>query len=154
MAQLQYKDKGDTNRVQHALQTLLQAENQALALTEEIKAALDKLKTPHDLSPKKVTPETSSMDNGKGKQRAVSEDPQDDTTSDSDEGLGHSAVSEERRRKRGALQSRFRECRLTLHRVKFFQGDMYHCLGERSAVAEDAAYEAAGEIRKELLRGL
>jgi len=148
MAQLQYRDEGDGNRVRHALQTLLQAEKEALGLAEEIKTALDKHKVAQ------VAPEASSADKGKGKQRALSEDPQDDMTSNSDEGVGSSAVSEERRRKRGALQSRFRECRLTLHRVKFFQGDMYHCLGEKDAAAEDAAYEAAGEIRRELLRGL
>ena len=153
MAQLQYRDEGDRNRVQHALHTLLQAEKEALALTEEIKAALDRHKMPRGSSSKKISPEPSSTDKGKGKQRAVSEDPHDDMALDSDEGSGHSAVSEEHRRKRGALRSRFRECRLTLHRVKFFQGDMYHCLGEKSAADEDAAYEAAGEIRRELLKG-
>ena len=153
MAQLQYRDEGDGNRVSHALQTLLQAEKEALALTEEIKAALDKHKTPHSSS-SQVSPDPSSTDKGKGKQRAESEDPHHDMISDSDEALEPSGILEERRRKRGALQSRFRECRLALHRVKFFQGDMYHCLGEKSAAEEDAAYEAAGEIRRELLRGV
>ena len=45
-----------------------------------------------------------------------------------------------------------RESRVTLHRVKFLQGDVYHVLGGSNAAAEDAAYAAAEDIRRGLLK--
>lgn len=92
------------------------------------------------------------QNNGKGKQREVSAVPSDPGDS-GDENLSHSPAGEEHGKKRGALQNRLRECRLTLHRTKFLQGDMYHALGEAHSASEDAAYEAAEKIRRDLLKG-
>ena len=55
---------------------------------------------------------------------------------------------------RGALKSRLREARLTLHRIKFLLGDVYHVLGGVHSTSEDAAYEVAEQIRRDLLKGV
>jgi E3 ubiquitin-protein ligase SHPRH len=94
--------------------------------------------------------EFESLDKGKGKAREVSEVPSERVDVE-DADLPHSLVGEDHRKKRGALQLRLRECRLTLHRAKFLQGDIYHILG--SSAEEDAAYSAAEKIRQNLLGG-
>ena len=89
-------------------------------------------------------------DKDKGKQRQVSEDPSETVGSD-DGDLPHSPAADEHGKKRGALQHRLRECRLTLHKAKFLQGDIYHILGVPQS--EDEAYGAAEKIRHDLLKG-
>ena len=52
-----------------------------------------------------------------------------------------------------SLKSRLREYRMLEHKILFTFGDLYHSLGPTHASSEDAAYEAADVIRKELLSG-
>ncbi|KAF8259089.1 SNF2 family N-terminal domain-containing protein [Lactarius quietus] len=75
----------------------------------------------------------------------------DDNLSDDDD-LPKTVAGEEHLHKSRALQQRLRECYLTLHRVKFLQGDVYHWIGELKAMEEAAAYEAAEGLRSKLLK--
>ncbi len=68
------------------------------------------------------------------------------------EGLPKTAAGEEHVHKSRALQQRLRECYLTLHRVKFLQGDVYHWMGESKAGEEAAAYGVADGLRNKLLK--
>jgi E3 ubiquitin-protein ligase SHPRH len=68
------------------------------------------------------------------------------------EGLPKTVAGEEHIHKSRALQQRLRECYLSLHRVKFLQGDVYHWMGESKAEEEVAAYEAAEGPRSKLLK--
>ncbi|KAG6884047.1 hypothetical protein C0993_001835, partial [Termitomyces sp. T159_Od127] len=161
VAQLQTHDENDPERFQRALNTLLEAEKDAQSLVDEAQAALDKY-----IAKKKCTNHEAKEDNtgessgkARGKQRQVSEDDEShelsdsaDESEDDEEGFLAKGTSE-RGKKRGALQNRLRECRITLHRAKFLQGDMYHALGAARVVDEDAAYSAAESIRRGLLQG-
>src|SRR6266566_2705000 len=69
-----------------------------------------------------------------------------------DSGLPKTPAGDEHLHKSRALQQRLRDCYLTLHKVKFIQGDMYHWMGESKAVEEELAYKAADGIRKKLLK--
>jgi len=62
--------------------------------------------------------------------------------------LPRTPAGEDHLNKKRALQQRLRECYLTLHRIKFLQGDVYHVLGETRAADEDAAYAAAEDVRR------
>lgn len=126
-------------------------------LTEEVKSALSEhsakgvlLKKEASAANLQTSDEEQSPGKGKGRQHDVSEAPTDDS-GDSD--LPHSPAGDEHGKKRGALQNRLRECRLILHRAKFLQGDLYHILGASHSSSEDAAYGAAEEIRRDLLKG-
>ncbi|KAF9459395.1 SNF2 family N-terminal domain-containing protein [Collybia nuda] len=152
-AQLQQRDERDINRYKNALATLIQAEKEATALTEDVKNALAEHSVKGALLKKEAStaiPEDERLPGkGKERQRDVSEVTQDSSDND----LPHSPAGDEHGKKRGALQNRLRECRLILHRVKFLQGDLHHILGASHSVAEDAAYAAAEEIRRSLLKG-
>jgi E3 ubiquitin-protein ligase SHPRH len=93
----------------------------------------------------------SSLEKGKGKDREQSPSSSVDLDSD-DHDLPRTPAGEEHGIKRRALQHRLRECFITLHRVKFLQGDVYHVLGSSHGPDEDSAYANAEEIRRNLLK--
>jgi len=140
------RDQSDLNRYQHALETLLRAEKEAVAMIEEVKTGLADHTAKGALLKKDPAVATAEdkdkdKDKDKGKQRQVSEDPPEAVGSD-DRDLPHSPAADEHgKKKRGALQHRLRECRLTLHKAKFLQGDIYHILGVSQS--EDEACGAA-----------
>ncbi|KAG6895597.1 hypothetical protein C0992_000477 [Termitomyces sp. T32_za158] len=159
VAQLQTHDENDPERFQRALNTLLEAEKDAQSLVDEAQAALDKYlakkkRTEHEAGENGVG---ESSEKARGKRRQVPEEELDELSDSDDEsedagdmlgkGTGKPA------KKRSALQNRLRECRITLHRAKFLQGDIYHALGADRSVDEDAAYGVAESIRRGLLQG-
>lgn len=96
---------------------------------------------------------TDSLDpKGKGKAKERDISPSSDVEDAEDYDLPKTPAGQEHGIKRRALQQRLRESNVTLHRVKFLQGDVYHVLGGSHSAAEDAAYAAAEEIRRNLLR--
>ena len=76
----------------------------------------------------------------------------DDDESSDDSGLPKTRAGEEHLHKSRALQQRLRDCYLTLHRVRFLQGDMYHWMGESKVAEEATSYKAADEIRGKILK--
>ncbi|KAJ2921288.1 hypothetical protein H1R20_g15804, partial [Candolleomyces eurysporus] len=103
------------------------------------------------------TSSSSNLNNGKGNGVDQDQLEGDDHNGDEDEeenvedkGLPKTPAGKEHRAKTQALKARLREGRLTLHRVKFLMGDVFHVL-ERSK-EEDAAYEDAEKLRRELLK--
>lgn len=121
-------------------------------MTDEIKESLAKCVAQGNLLKAEASTERPPLDKGKGKERPGLSESEHESGEESL--LLRSPAGEEYKKIRSALQNRLRECRLTLHRVKFFQGDVYHCLGGDYSASEDAAYDAAEEIRRELLKGL
>lgn len=145
-SQLQQRDDSDLNRYQHALETLLRAEKEAVVMIEEVTTAMADLAASGTLSKEDGVSSSAApitVDKGKEKQREVSPER---TTPDSEDLPG----GDEQGKKRGALQNRLRECRLSLHQAKFLQGDIHHILG--ASQSEDEAYGAAEKLRHELLK--
>ena len=108
------------------------------------------------------SPDVSTTQKGKGKEREIfdedeyGEDEDDSTEHDGEDDpeekdLPKTPAGEEHRTKRRAIMQRLREGQLVLHRVKFLQGDVYHVLGK--SADEDAAYQVAENLRRELLKG-
>lgn len=147
---MENRDEHDEGRFRRALSTLLEAEREASAMTQEVQSALDLHMSKGSKAEGSATDEAHARFDKKGKQRQVSEPLTDLESSDDEDHLG-SPAGEEHGKKRGALQNRLRECRIALHRTKFLQGDMYHALGQTES--EDAAYDAAEKIRRDLLKG-
>ena len=78
---------------------------------------------------------------------------EDENDNESDDGgLPKTPASDEHLHKSRALQQRLRDCYLTLHKVKFLQGDIYHWMGASKVAEEEIAYGAADGIRKKLLK--
>jgi len=165
-AQLQQKNDSVHNHYQNALRTLDSAEKDTNQFLDGIRDTLAK----HDVKGKglkeealaaqrrreHVMSETSATvdaDKGKGKAKdeEVPEDVHEDHDDPEDKGLPKTPAGEEHRNKRKALKQRLRDGFLILHRVKFLQGDVLHVLGDSSK--EDAAYEAAEKLRRQLLQG-
>jgi E3 ubiquitin-protein ligase SHPRH len=165
---LQQKDDSVNNHYQNALRTLDSAEKDINQFLDEIRDALAK----HDVKGRELkeseeaarvrrehaTSETSATvdanDKGKGKapQRAEKGDEGLDHEDDpEDKGLPKTPAGEEHGNKRTTLKQRLREGLLILHRVKFLQGDVLHVLGD--SAKEDAAYDAAEKLRRQLLQG-
>jgi E3 ubiquitin-protein ligase SHPRH len=69
-----------------------------------------------------------------------------------DEGFPKTKAGEELRTRHRALQSRLRECQVTLHKIIFLTGDTFNILG--NAEKEREAYEEADVLRKRLLQGM
>lgn len=90
------------------------------------------------------TPEANTLVKGKGKARA------DSNLAEDEDDLPRNAAGEEHRVKRRAFQQRLRECQITLHKVCFLKGDVYHVLGNMEE--ETSAYEKAEALRRVLLR--
>ncbi|KAF8153782.1 SNF2 family N-terminal domain-containing protein [Crassisporium funariophilum] len=158
-AQLQQQDGSNGARYQHTLKTLQSAETETHKHSQEIQSALAK----HDIKGKAMKEEASLLrqtrdisidptDNkGKGKYRERTEDSESEDGDDPEEDdLPKTPAGEEHRAKRRAIKQRLREAQLLLHRVKFLQGDVHHVLG--NAPEEDAAYQAAENLRRDLLR--
>lgn len=93
--------------------------------------------------------------NGKEKELQTTDDHSDDDNEDEDveeRGLPKTPAGDEHRHKRAALKQRLREGRLLMHRVHFLLGDVQHVLGD--TVMEEASYEAAERLRRELLKSM
>lgn len=158
-AQLQQHDNQDHIRYQHALETLLVAEKEADKLIEEIKTVIADHEEKGEVLKKEAAAlresrnqETVERVDHKGKGKAVEREASPTLDEDADYDLPKTPAGQEHGIKRRALQQRLRESRVTLHRVKFLQGDVYHVLGGSNAAAEDAAYAAAEDIRRGLLK--
>lgn len=160
---MQQKDDTVEDHYQNSLRTLEQAEADTNKHLEEIRDALAK----HDAKGKilieeaallrqqrESSPEPSATDKGKGKARDRDDEREDEGGEEDPEekGLPKTPAGEEHRVKRRTLKHRLREGHVLLHRVKFLQGDVYHVLGR--SVDEDAAYQAAEKLRRELLKGV
>lgn len=164
-AQLVQHDKGAAATIQRAANLLLQAEQEADSLIQDVQAEI----ALHDEKGEALKKEAAALraarrksaepdpsDKGKGKARVVdlSSDESDDDDEDSmnDEGMPKTPAGREHLHKKTGLVNRLRDCYLSLHRVKFLQGDVYHIMGEHKAADEEAAYAAAEALRKQLLK--
>ena len=156
-------------REEKCLEILLQAEKEADCLISEVLSSIAE----HDAEGGKLTAEAMTLraarreiqasrqdrgqncgdDEGDKRQKDHRSpiDDDDDNLSDS-EGLPKTTAGEEHVHKSRALQQRLRECYVTLHRVKFLQGYVYHWIGETKAGEEAAAYMAAERLRSKLLK--
>ena len=147
------------------LEVLLRAEKEADCVIAEVLSSI----TDHDAEGEKLVAEAVALraarrekqdeghicgdDNGDGRQEDHHSSMFDEDNNFSDyEGLPKTVAGEEHVHKSRALQQRLRECYLTLHRVKFLQGDVYHWMGESKAGEEAAAYGAADGLRSKLLK--
>ena len=118
----------------------------------------------HDLQGKALKGRAASLHHdkpvdisGKGKARMVADDNDveeadyEEDSEDEERGLPKTPAGDEHRSRRRAIKQRLRETLVLLHKVKFLRGDVYHVLG--NTVEEDAAYQAAEEFRRQLLKG-
>lgn len=162
-------DPSIDRREEKCLEILLQAEKEANCVIAEVLSSIAN----HDAEGKKLMAEAAALRaERRGKQTSrqdaghTSEDDgrdgrqedhhssmfdEDDNVSES-EGLPKTVAGEEHVHKSRALQQRLREFYLTLHRVKFLQGDVYHWMGESKTEEEVVAYEAADGLRSKLLK--
>jgi len=166
-AQLEQQDETVPNRYQNALRTLKIAEAESKKHIDEIKDVLSR----HDAKGKILKEEAARLrqerqeksgeqetpfDDKKGKRKAHDiEDEREEDGGEEDpeeKGLPKTPAGEEHRVKRRALKMRLRESYVTLHRVKFLQGDVNHVLGDSEQ--EDVAYQAAEQLRRDLLKGV
>ncbi len=163
---------GIDQRPQKCLEILLRAEREADEVILDVLSAV----TDHDAKGVALKAEAASLRAERGRKQVFGDnavrdfectqgtgrhenhddpfstiDDVSDNESD-DGGLPKTPVGDEHLHKSRALQQRLRDCYLTLHKVKFIQGDMYHWMGEFKAVEEELAYKAADGIRKKLLK--
>ncbi|KAI0035543.1 SNF2 family N-terminal domain-containing protein [Vararia minispora EC-137] len=143
-------------RHKRALEILTSAEEEARSLIDDIKAAVAE----HDEKGEVLRREfaarwrsqrvsgNSDQDKGKAHADLTDSDPEDEDAN----GLPRTPAGEDHRHKKPGLQNRLRDAYLSLHRVKFLQGDVHHVLGSSHEADEDAAYAAAEGLRKELLK--
>ena len=155
-SQMMQRNDSDATRYRTALETLQLAENEANELIEQVKAAIAEhakkceiLKKDTEVAKASRSQDSRAADKGNAYDRDLS--PISDADSE-DHDLPKTPAGQEHGNKRRALQQRLRECYVTLHKVKFLQGDVYHVLGQSNSADEDAAYAAADDIRKSLLR--
>jgi E3 ubiquitin-protein ligase SHPRH len=170
--QIMQHDVGFDQRPQKCLEILLQAEREADEVIADVLSAI----TDHGGEGVELKAEVASLHAKRGKKQAFGDNevhdfegtegirrdgPLDDSFSTfdgerdnelDDSGLPKTPAGDEHLHKSRALQQRLRDCYLTLHKVKFIQGDMYHWMGEAKAVQEMLAYKAAEGIRKKLLK--
>ena len=163
-------DTAARNRFQAVIVTLTVAEKDGAKLIEDVEAALAKHREKGELLKKEAAAQRalraqaqSHQASGKGKDREVSplsgdedgyghEDEEEDDGEEDDGALPRTPEGKEYKTKRTALKHRLREARFVLHRIKLLQGDAFHNLGPSFANQETAAYEAAEQIRKTLLK--
>lgn len=159
--QIMQHDPSLDRREKKCLEILLQAEKEAdCVITEVLSRIAD-----HDAEGEKLIAEAAALraarremqasrqnDEGTGRQEDHRSSMFDDDNLLDYEGLPKTAAGEEHLHKSRALQQRLRECYLTLHRVKFLQGDVYHRMGLLKAGEEAAAYVAADGLRSKLLK--
>ena len=160
LAQLEQRDEANPRRYLLALDVLNQAETDATQLINDVRAEITELHAIKlALKGQTATAEASSSNPPPGvrpgKERAT--DGADELTVSSDDGedddIPRTAAGEEYKNKRLALQQRLRECQIAMHKVQFIKGDVYHVLGETYAEQENAAYAAAEDLRRVLLKG-
>jgi E3 ubiquitin-protein ligase SHPRH len=153
------------------LELLLRAEKEADEVISDILSAL----ADHDASGVKLKAEAASLRAAKGETQTseherrryervvegnthhlIEDDHSTFDDNDIDEsdtsGLPKTPAGQEHLHKSRALQQRLRDCYLTLHKVKFLQGDVYHWMGELKAAEEAGAYRAADELRSKMLK--
>jgi E3 ubiquitin-protein ligase SHPRH len=167
---MQRQDDGGTGHLL-ALEMLLEAEKEAKELMREIDAAFSdheasgvELKTQttasrdpspgqhaEDLDQSSLEGDSAGKNTDKGKGK-IPERNRDNSITEVPELDGADPAGEEHDVKRRAIHSRLRECQVTFHRIMFLLGNVYHVLGERCASEETAAYEAAEDIRRGLLK--
>lgn len=159
--QIMQHDAGIYQRSQKCLDILLQAEREADEVITDVLSAI----TDHDAEGIELKAEAAPLRAGRDNEVDEFEDtegirrdgPLDDNSSTSDDesedgGLPKTPAGDEHLHKSRALQQRLRDCYLTLHKVKFIQGDMYHWMGESKVAHEELAYRAAAGVRKKLLK--
>ncbi|KAK7679996.1 hypothetical protein QCA50_016942 [Cerrena zonata] len=164
LAEMKQHDESDPSRHRTALDTLLLAEKEVLALIVDIQTVTDvtaakgeslkaQAKVAQDLRDAETLALTSeqellvSKDKGKGKGKATGHD------DDSEEAkLLKSTIWEEYMHNKILLMHRLKEAQITLHKVYFLKGDVCHVLGADYTDIEGAAYTAAEELRLLLLK--
>jgi E3 ubiquitin-protein ligase SHPRH len=169
--QIMQHDVGIDQRPQNCLEMLLQAEREADEVIADVLSAI----TDHDDEGANLKAEAAWLRAERRKRQAFGDNEvegtegirrdglfddsfskfDDEDESDSkldDSGLPKTPAGDEHLHKSRALQQRLRDCYLTLHKVKFIQGDIYHWMGESKVVEEELAYKAADGIRKKLLK--
>jgi E3 ubiquitin-protein ligase SHPRH len=170
--QIMQHDVGFDQLPQKCLEILLQAEREADEVIADVLSAI----ADHDDEGVELKAEVASLRAERGKKQAFGDnevydieategirrdglpedsfstfDDESDNESD-DGGLPKTPAGDEHLHKSRALQQRLRDCYLTLHKVKFIQGDICHWMGESELVKEVLAYKAAEGIRKKLLK--
>ncbi|KIP06910.1 hypothetical protein PHLGIDRAFT_72023 [Phlebiopsis gigantea 11061_1 CR5-6] len=154
VAQLYQHHGKHFNRYQIALDTLLKAEKETNDLVDDVQARIDR----HDEQGKRLKAEavelsgsdekdireTGALAKGKAKAR------EDGTPNPDEDDLPRNAAGEEHRLKKRGFQQRLRDCQITLHKVCFLKGDVYHVLGNTEE--ETTSYEKAEQLRRVLLR--
>ncbi|KAI0246671.1 SNF2 family N-terminal domain-containing protein [Lactifluus subvellereus] len=155
--QIMQYDVGLQQREEKCLEILLRAEKEAVQVISDVLSAI----ADHDATGIKLKAEIASLRAARavteGNGRHAVEDGHSSTFDNDNNGSDHGELpktpaGEEHLHKSRALQQRLRDCYLTLHRVKFLQGDVYHWMGELKAVEEAAAYRAADELRWKMLK--
>lgn len=157
-AQLRQQQEHDGSRYRSALDILLAAEKEANQLINDINAAL----VVHSEKGVALKAEAArlraergeafaSIEKGKGRASPGADHSDDDL--DTEQGLPRNLAGEEHSSKTLALQLRLREARISLHKVHFLKGDVYHVLGEVHADNERVSYEKAEDLRRLLLKG-
>ena len=160
------QEDGNRNRYRQALDLLLEAEKDADKLIadlkeaiaqhvkdgEALKAEMAQLRASRRKDSAQEQSDKSADDNRKGKGRARSDTPDMDLEED-EEGIPRNPAGDAHRAKTTSLSNRLRESRIVLHKIKFLQGDVYHVLGKSYEDAENEAYAAAEDLRRQLLKG-
>ncbi|KAH9964865.1 SNF2 family N-terminal domain-containing protein [Russula dissimulans] len=144
--QIMQHDVGLDERPQRCLEILLRAEKEVQEMISDILSVI----ADHDAKEVELKAKAAALRAEIGVSRHM--EPKDDDDESDNGGLPKTPAGEEHIHKSRALQQRLRDCYLTLHRVKFLQGDIYHWMGERKVVEEAVAYKAAEELRSKLLK--
>ena len=164
-AQLVQQDSNNRNRYREAIDVLLAAEKEGDKLIADV---LETAKA-HAKEGERLRAEvraarrqgstgaqrTGTANDGKGKgketRKETSASPDIDFAADEDD-LPRNAIGEAYKGKLIAINSRLREARISLHKVKFLQGDVYHVLGATYEAEENTAYASAEELRRVLMK--
>lgn len=166
--QIMQHDSSIDQRPQKCLEILLRAEKEGDEIIADVLSAIAK----HDAKGVELKAEAASLRVARGEKqhfrRNVRDDHEciqgirphmadddysiDDDGESDDSGLPKTPAGEEHLHNSRSLQQRLRDCYLTLHRVKFLQGDMYHWMGESKVAEEATSYKAADEIRSKILK--
>jgi len=158
-AQLVQRDEEMPDARQVALELFKVAENEITSHMTEINHLLQQHHAKGEILKKEAAAHQAqvSSSTNKGKEKEKEQDKDDDTEDDDDEednvedrGIPKTPAGKEHKAKTHSLKARLREAKLVLHQIKFLMGDVYHVL-ERSK-EEDEAYQAADDLRKELLK--
>lgn len=129
-AQLKQQDDEDVARYRTALGTLLQAEKEAITVIDAVKAAIQEHEAAGKILKAQTAEQRQALENSagalsKGKDKATERDESPLTeVSEEDSELPKNAVGEEYAHKLRALNSRLRECQISLHKIHFLKGDV------------------------------